>query len=750
MFLLFVTLSVSVHLGIDLGSYFTKSTLVTSSENPEIALNYQTKRITPTFVGFRAKPSFRPFYDRPLTQEEIELLTAEFGEKAINLMELRPWMGSGYFPAFVGLSENVAKSKADTLMLNLSAARLSYNELFPMFMKAYIDCVTDHQPVERIDIVVPADFSTFQRNIISQTLTKIGHTNSSIIDDVTAMTHTYSLEKTPKFTKKANSVLFVDVGATTIKAYVVKFEMKNGIPIATRLSYAIDHENGGAYVTAKIVDLMKKKFNVKNHDAAEGHRMFTAAEKIKNQLTLLPSSVVIIDNLNGFDRSFTLTREELENEVLKSTIVPATLEVMKQATNGIKYNEIEIVGGSSRFPLLLSTVQSNYKSKTLGKSLNADEALAFGAGYAVQYEAKLSAFKPLVIFDENPLFSVKLNAKKNISMLICEKGKTCKHSVSINTTAKFIQLTNLQEEFPENFSVGSLVYELEDNANSNLTIHFATGPLRITSIIGCDEENCTDVPYKIIEDISTKEYDLIESLVDAKARKEKVAKAHNDLEALCLKVLDEIAKNETVRTFSNYSQRLEIIRATEKQKLWLRGEGQNCINLSELLNRTLIVKKKIGPVYRRISENNTVINALSELYNIVEVSKYAITQEWPVNKTYLDKRKIFRFYQHVNKTEKFLNETIDMVRSTPPTEFYKVKASVLKDKYQAIYKELESIDKEGTSRGPSIYRGGQKLSDEEIEQQMGNTEFYKKFKDMQENGFGAPPPGAEETIKNQL
>lgn len=75
----------SIYIGLDIGSYFTKASTVISNEHPVIATNYETKRMTPTFIAFRPPQDFNFANTSNVSPAEARTLLPEFGQNALNL-----------------------------------------------------------------------------------------------------------------------------------------------------------------------------------------------------------------------------------------------------------------------------------------------------------------------------------------------------------------------------------------------------------------------------------------------------------------------------------------------------------------------------------------------------------------------------------------------------------------------------------------------------------------------------------------
>lgn len=738
-----------VGVAIDMGSYHVKSVIVPRNGQPEIGLNYQSKRATPGFIGFRAKAKFNATMNKPIDEDDVGFLTPDFGEKALTYMDVRPYMGSGYFTALAGLEKQAAIDKAKSLFVSTTAARVSYNDLVPLFLKSYIDCVAKGHEVEHLTLVFPSYFTAYQRQTFEQAADVCGFKNYSEMDDVDAVAMNYEIEKVAKFAKSKRRVLFVDVGATSIKGYVIEFEVVDNVPVARRLSYVVDTKSGGAYLTADLVELLKEKIQVTHTTDAENRRLFTAAEKIKVELTLLKESTALVDEINGIDRSITVTRSELEDKFVMKGLAKAVIDVAKKASDGIQFDDLEIIGGSSRIPFLQDAIKQTFRIDNIGHSLNADEAIVFGAAYQTQYSMKVSQFKQVVIEDLVQPFRVEMEADdKNLTL--CEPGKPCVTNVSLTRNVWDVTIRYLEGPFDPNLSVTSQRADLPIGSQNHTVLRFHSRPFRL---LGADECNETCAPGELERrDLPPLNRELVGLFLDSRQREERFARIKNELEQLSIRVLDEIAKNQTIRTFTNYSQRIEIIRCAEKHKEWVRSsEAQKLTDVKEFSVHLRDLKRCIGPVYKRIHDNRTFWSRMERVWGSVQMAKQLVPK-WEERGNPADGKDIFRFSKHLEVFETWMNATMKANMKGPKTEPLKVSTSEIDRKCNEFEHEFSMMqDIYGGAGSPRIMRGDGTTPTKEQLKELEKTNILKGLRQMRQKYdpatgklTGGPQPDSQE------
>jgi len=129
-------------------------------------------------------------------------------------------------------------------------------------------------------------------------------------------------------------------------------------------------------------------------------RLRTACERAKRTLSTSATANVEIDALfEGVDFYTTISRarfEELCSDLFRDTLNPVEKSLRDAKMGKDEIDEIVLVGGSTRIPKIQKLLQDYFNGKALNKSINPDEAVAYGA--AVQ-AAILSGDKSEVVSD---------------------------------------------------------------------------------------------------------------------------------------------------------------------------------------------------------------------------------------------------------------------------------------------------------------------------------------------------------------
>ena len=169
-------------------------------------------------------------------------------------------------------------------------------------------------------------------------------------------------------------------------------------------------------------------------------RLRTACERAKRTLSSSMSTTVEVESLfDGTDLCETLTRakfEELCNDLFQKAMEPVS-QVLKDAKiDRSKVDEVVLVGGSTRIPKVQKLLSDYFNGKELCKSVNPDEAVAYGAAVqgAILSGQKDEKLDSLVLLDVTPL-SLGVETQGKLMTVIVPRNTTipCKKSLTFST-----------------------------------------------------------------------------------------------------------------------------------------------------------------------------------------------------------------------------------------------------------------------------------------------------------------------------
>lgn len=241
------------------------------------------------------------------------------------------------------------------------------------------------EDITRAVVTVPAYFNEDQRRATEDAGRIAGLTVERVLNEPTAAALAYGLgDKDKGDSEEEENILVFDLGGGTFDVSLLTID--DGV-FEVRATSGDTHL-GGEDFDQNIMTYFQKIFKKKHSkdifkDARATQKLRRVCEMAKRELSTAPTAMLEVENLiDGIDFSETLSRarfEELNMELFKSTLKPVKL-VMADADMSIEeVNEIILVGGSTRIPKVQQLVKDYFKGKEPAKSINPDEAVAYGA-----------------------------------------------------------------------------------------------------------------------------------------------------------------------------------------------------------------------------------------------------------------------------------------------------------------------------------------------------------------------------------
>ncbi|XP_066582531.1 heat shock 70 kDa protein cognate 4-like [Prorops nasuta] len=256
-------------------------------------------------------------------------------------------------------------------------------------------------------ITVPAYFNDSQRQATKDAGAIAGLNVLRIINEPTAAAIAYGLDKK---TSGEKNVLIFDLGGGTFDVSILTIE--DGIFEVK--STAGDTHLGGEDFDNRMVNHFVEEFKRKyKKDLSQNkravRRLRTACERAKRTLSSSTQASIEIDSLfEGVDFYTSVTRarfEELCSDLFRSTLQPVEKALRDAKMDKAQVHSIVLVGGSTRIPKIQKLLQDFFNGKELNKSINPDEAVAYGAAVqaAILHGDKSEEVQDLLLLDVTPL-----------------------------------------------------------------------------------------------------------------------------------------------------------------------------------------------------------------------------------------------------------------------------------------------------------------------------------------------------------
>jgi len=387
-------------IGIDLGTTNSCVSVMEGNE-PVVIPNSEGKRTTPSVVAF-VENGERKIGD-PAKRQAITN-----PEKTV--FSIKRFMGETFDKVQKEIKRvpfKVVKGENNTPRVLIDDRKYSPQEISAMVLQKMKKTAEDYLGQEVTDavITVPAYFSDSQRQATKEAGEIAGLNVRRIINEPTAASLAYGLDKRNRDMK----VAVFDLGGGTFDISVLElgdgvFEVKstNG-----------DTHLGGDDFDQTIIDWLAEEFKKDEgidlkRDPMALQRLKEAAEKAKIELSSSSSTEInlpYIMPVDGIPKHLvkTLTRSKFESiadSLIQATIEPCRKALKDAGMTASDIDEVILVGGSTRIPAIQAIVEKFF-GKAPSKGVNPDEVVAVGA--AIQGGVLTGEVKDVLLLDVTPL-----------------------------------------------------------------------------------------------------------------------------------------------------------------------------------------------------------------------------------------------------------------------------------------------------------------------------------------------------------
>jgi Fe-S protein assembly chaperone HscA len=246
------------------------------------------------------------------------------------------------------------------------------------------------EEIKNAVITVPAYFNDAQRQATKDAGRIAGLDVLRIVNEPTAASLAYGLDK-----KKQGIIAVYDFGGGTFDVSILK--LSEGI--FEVLSTSGDTHLGGDDIDEKLIRLVLSELP-QRPDIHGIQAVRKAAIRAKEELSAADRSEITVDALN-FSRTVTRTEfNALMKPIIDRTLIPCRQALKDAGVQASDVDEVVMVGGSTRIPLVRESVQTLF-GRVLHTELNPDEVVALGA--AVQADILAGGKRDMLLLDVTPL-----------------------------------------------------------------------------------------------------------------------------------------------------------------------------------------------------------------------------------------------------------------------------------------------------------------------------------------------------------
>ena len=413
-------------IGIDLGT--TNSCVaVLEGDRPKIIENSEGDRTTPSIIGYSDD-------DETLVGQAAKRQAVTNPENT--LFAVKRLIGRRFEDAVVQRDINMVPYKitgADNgdAWVEVKGEKMAPPQVSAQVLSKMKKTAEDYlgEEIAEAVITVPAYFNDSQRQATKDAGRIAGLDVKRIINEPTAAALAYGIDKD----RGDSTIAVYDLGGGTFDISIIEIADVDGEKQFEVLSTNGDTFLGGEDFDLRIIEYLAEEFEKENgidlhNDPLALQRLKEAAEKAKIELsssgqTEVNLPYITADSTGPKHLVLKMTQSKLESlveELVERTIDPVRTALKDAGTGVAEIDEVILVGGQSRMPLVQNKVREFF-GKDPRKDVNPDEAVAMGA--AIQAAVLAGDVKDVLLLDVTPL-SLGIETMGGVMSALIDKNTT--------------------------------------------------------------------------------------------------------------------------------------------------------------------------------------------------------------------------------------------------------------------------------------------------------------------------------------
>ena len=574
MFLIYVNLIKSAVFGIDYGHENIKVGMALPGKSVHVALNQQSKRLSPSFFAFwNISSPTNSQISSHWSISDIDECNWAYLDAAKNHNLRFPGNGiKGFMPL---LSSEHGFTRRESMALVLR----------------HLICTVDEMrwkpETAQVSLSVEPFLSFQERYALQEVMELVNATFTGIVDSPTAAAYVYSLEKQILYQDNSKIVVFIDMGGQGTWASVFKFEPNDNSPIVTQLSIETNSSLGGNTMDSILANYLYQKFVEKNKvetSSKRVHQRFLEESRRSKEILTLNRNVDIKleDVVDDFGLYYELTRDEFESLIQEYSISLQNLYNKVLESAGLTNNQIdsiELLGGLTRIPFLQESLKTISGMEKLNRTMNSDEAVALGATYYAATQSSAFIVKKINLHIKNN-FDVSL-LFNNHEILIYNRSSYLDQIIYIELPIEEVLPYNLTIATGNpltplsHFSINKPDYY---NSNDTIKLTFSFNHLTIPILLNATlNDTLLSVDFykpswTVTQEDLIQSHKFIKRMDEVMEERRRLQQVQNDYESYLYKIKEKLEYDNIFKRVINNTEQEILLNSVNEHQQWLFSE----------------------------------------------------------------------------------------------------------------------------------------------------------------------------------